>query len=129
MWSRIFTGIKGMVTLVQNSIHQNLWYYSRMKVNCIMLGITITCLLLSYGLMKTQLCIKLKKDGSWLLFWVFNFRSKRKSLGPGMVLHDFYCRVQETEPCRSLCSRLVYWASSKTTKLRQQYFWKIESGW
>ena len=79
---------------------------------------------------KIQACIKLAKDGSWLLFWVFNLRSKRKSLGPGIVLHDFfYPRVQDIKPCRSLGSRLIFWACSSTAKLRQWSLWKIESGW
>ena len=118
-----------MEWLVKESIQLNLWYCNCMKVNCFMLRIMIPWLLLSCGHMKTNVCIKLTKDGSWLLFWVFNLRSKRKSLDPGMVLHDFYPRVQETEPCRSLSSRLIYWTSSMTTKLMQWSFWKIESRW
>ena len=61
--SRVFNGIKGMVKLVQDSIHSNLWYCSRMKMNCIILRITITWLLLSCQRMKAQVCIKLTKDG------------------------------------------------------------------
>ena len=117
-----------MVALVQDSIQLNVWICSCMNVNCIILGI-ITWLLFSCKDMKIQVCVNLRRDGSWLLFWVFNLRSKRKSLDPGIMLHDFCPRVQETEPCRSLSSRLIYWASSRIAKLRQWSFWKIESEW
>ena len=119
LWSRIFDVVKGMVTLGQDSSQLNIWICSFINVNCVMLGIIITWLLFSSGGTKKQVCVKLRRDGSWFLFWVFNLIPERKSLGPGMVLHDFYPRVQETEPWRSLSSRLFYWASSRTTKLRQ----------
>lgn len=43
----------------------------------------------------------------------------RESLEPGMVDHAIYPSIQKTEPWRSLSSRSVDRASSRTTKLRQ----------
>lgn len=40
-----------------------------------------------------------------------------KSFGPGMVVHAFNPRIQETEPIRSLSLRSVYRASSRIGKL------------
>jgi hypothetical protein len=42
-----------------------------------------------------------------------------KSLGPCVVIHAFNPSIQETEPCKSLSSRSIYRASSRTVKLRQ----------
>ena len=86
-----------MVTLWQDSFQVIIWICSCMKVNFIMLGIIITWLLFSCWHMKIQASVTLRRDGSWLQFWVFNLRSKRESLGLGMVLHDFYPSIHETE--------------------------------
>ena len=42
-----------------------------------------------------------------------------KSLGPGTAVHAFNPSIQETEACRSLSSKSIYRASSRTAKLRQ----------
>lgn len=42
-----------------------------------------------------------------------------KGLGPGVVVHTFNPRTQETEACRSLSSWSIYRASFRTAKLTQ----------
>ena len=42
-----------------------------------------------------------------------------KSLNSGMIVCVFNSSIQETEPFRSLNSRSIYKASSRTAKLRQ----------
>ena len=42
-----------------------------------------------------------------------------KSLGPDMVIQALNPSIQDTEPYRSLSSRSIYKASSRTAKLRR----------
>jgi hypothetical protein len=51
-----------------------------------------------------------------------------KGLSPGVVVHNFDPSIQETEPGRSLSSRSIYTASSRTAKLRQGGVGKQKTG-
>jgi hypothetical protein len=43
----------------------------------------------------------------------------KKNLSPAAMIHAFNLCIEETEPCRSLGSRLIYIASSRTAKLSE----------
>lgn len=81
----------------------------------------------TWGWMHRLLIYILKNHGNEKLKEISKFKANleqrelqvEKSLEPGMVDHAIYPSIQKTEPWRSLSSRSVDRASSRTTKLRQ----------
>ena len=81
----------------------------------------------TWGWMHRLLIYILKNHGHEKLKEISKFKANleqrefqvEKSLEPGMVDHAIHPSIQKTEPWRSLSSRSVDRASSRTTKLRQ----------